>query len=97
MNTEPTTSSTNMCINCTDDLVRQAEIRTISREELKGWDPLVIMTAVDFVTGAAFRIGPAVDTIEDALELLESGELLRLAKERERKEKELLRHASLEW
>ncbi len=97
MNKKITTSSTNMYINCMDDLVRQAEIRTISREELKGWDPDHVLFVVNFVTGATSRIGPSVRTIEEALELLESGELLRLAKERAKIEEKLLQNGWAEW
>ncbi len=96
MNTKTTTSSTNMYINCMDDLVRQAEIRPISREELTDWNPIIVMNSVNYVTGALEGIGHAVDTIEDAFKLLESGELIRLAKEREKIEEEML-NSLCEW
>ncbi len=81
-----------MYLNNMDDLVREAEIRPISQEELKGWNPIIVMNSVNYLTGALEGIGPGVRTIEEAYELLESGELLRLAKEREKIEEEMLQN-----
>ncbi len=97
MNKKITTSSTDMCIDCMNDLAKLAETRAVSRKELKGWDPIAVMNTVNLLTGALEGLGPAVDTIEDAFELLESGELPRLSEEHNKKVKELLQHASLEW
>ncbi len=96
MNAKTTTSSTDMRIDDMNDLAKEAQTRTISREELKGWDPDHVLFVVNFVTGATSQIGPYVHTIEEALELLESGELLRLAKEREKIEEEML-NSLCEW
>ncbi len=81
-----------MIINRMADLVEQAESRAVSRDELKGWDPIIIMDSVDFITGALEGIASGVRSIDEAIALLESGELIRLAKERVKIEEEMLQN-----
>ncbi len=87
----------NMSKNDITELVVEAETRAVSRDEIKDWDPIVVMNAVDTLTGDLEGLSPGVRTIEEALELLESGELPRLSEEHNKKVKELLRHPSLHW
>ncbi len=86
-----------MYLNNMDDLAREAEIRPISQEELKGWNPIIVMNSVNYLTGALEGIGPGVRSIEEAIALLESGELIRLAKERAKTEEKLLQNGWAEW
>ncbi len=79
-----------MYINDMNDLAKEAQTRAISREELKGWDPDLVMTTVDYITGALEGIASGVRSIEEAFALLESGDLPRLAKERIKIEERLL-------
>lgn len=86
-----------MSKNDITELVIEAETRAVSRDEIKDWDPIVVMNAVDTLTGGLEGLSAGVRTIEEAIELLESGELPRLSEEHNKKVKELLQHPSLHW
>ncbi len=79
-----------MRVDDVEDLCLTALKRPVKREELIGWRPNLVRAGVNHLTGGFYGLGPAVNTLEEVYDLLESGDLPRLHEEYRKREDELL-------